>query len=533
MSTAAFTLARHPVLAVWDGQKLHNVVISSSRFTIGRGPDRDLVLDDPRISRNHAVLVRNGASWTIEDSGSRFGTFVNGARITEQVLRQGDHISFGESPIHLTFSESGDTTRREWATHVSTQSHANTDMQKLALFLQAVRSLNRTHIVNDVLAILLDYALKLTGAQRAFVFLRQPTGELAFSHGRDAHGNALTEDTSLSRSVVEETASTNAEFLVGDVLHDGQIAQRQSVIALDLRTVIALPLRGAGSSLLGVLYLDSHVANRDLTSTSSDILRGLAQECGLLIENARLVKAEHDSLQYHQELAIASTIQRRLIRTELPQSEYAQIRARTIPCKEVGGDFYDVVQTPTGTAVVLVDVSGKGVAAALLASVIHGMLYAQLSSGLSPLEAIASLNQFVYSRVSGEKYATLLVAHVEPSGEVELVNCGHVCPLLIREGELTTIEDGCFPVGLFENAEFATRRLQLTASDRLVLLTDGITEAERADGTDFASALLNECLRHPDCLEFTFERLKEFLAETPAQDDCTLLELTYDNRRAS
>jgi hypothetical protein len=387
--------------------------------------------------------------------------------------------------------------------------------------------------LNDVLGILLEYALKLTGAQRAFVFLRQATGEVVFSQGRDAHGHALAEDASLSRSVIEETANTSAEFLVGDVRHDGHIAERQSVIALDLRTVIALPLRGAGSSLLGVLYLDSHVANKDLTSTSSDILRGLAQECGLLIENARLVKAEHDSFQYHQELAIASSIQRRLIRTELPQSDYAQIKARTIPCKEVGGDFYDVVQTPTGTAVVLVDVSGKGVAAALLASVIHGMMYAQLSSGLSPLEAIASLNQFVYSRVSGEKYATLLLVHVQASGEVEIVNCGHVCPLLVRDGELTTIKDGCLPVGLFENAEFATRRLQLSASDRLVLLTDGITEAERADGMDFASASLNDCLCRKDCLEYTFQQLKEFLAETAAQDDCTLLEITYAGPRSA
>ncbi len=187
---------------------------------------------------------------------------------------------------------------------------------------------------------------------------------------------------------------------------------------------------------MGALYVDSRFASRDISGVSNDILHAIATEAASLIENARLVQAEEASRRYQQELSIAASIQQRLMAVTIPEVPFARLEGRNLSCKEIGGDFFDAVMTEDGLTVVLADVSGKGVSAALLASTLQGMIYSQLTAGMPLTEIVAAVNRFFTHKHIGEKYATVIIARIRENGDCEYVNCGHVPPLVVSAGQV-------------------------------------------------------------------------------------------------
>src|SRR5208282_4010986 len=194
--------------------------------------------------------------------------------------------------------------------------------------------------------------------------------------GRNNKGEALLDDKTISHSALEESLRSNSEFLLTDTGSSPDLAWRQSIVAYDLRTVICIPLRkrqvqakmrdqltpipnDASSEVTGVLYIDSRFASREFSGVGHDVVRAIATEAASLIENARLVQAEEESRRYQQELTIAASIQQRLMQVKIPEVPFAKVGGRNLPCRDIGGDFYDAVNTKEGLAVVLADVSGK------------------------------------------------------------------------------------------------------------------------------------------------------------------------------
>jgi sigma-B regulation protein RsbU (phosphoserine phosphatase) len=191
----------------------------------------------------------------------------------------------------------------------------------------------------------------------------------------------------------------------------------------------------------------------------------------------------------------------------------------------VGGDFFDVFLAPDSVTVIVADVSGKGISAALLASVIHGMFYAQMTSGARLVDAVASVNRFLCSRVAGQKYATLLAAQLHRDGKLELVNCGHVPAILARDGDVTHVEDGDMPVGLILEVDFHVIERELPAGSRLCILTDGISETENAEGEEFGTHLIANFLCNEEPIREILDAVQSFCGNTEAQDDRTLVVL--------
>src|SRR5205823_33388 len=211
---------------------------------------------------------------------------------------------------------------------------------------------------------------------------------------RNSKGDPQLDDHTKSHSSLGESLKTNSEFVLTDTSRSLDLAGRHSIVAYDLRTVICIPLRkpqvqatrGEGApapaqnagEVMGALYVDSRFASRDISSVSNDILLAIAHEAASLVENARLVQAEEAARRYQQELAIAASIQQGLMAVTIPEVPFARLSGRNLSCKEIGGDFFDAVNTEDGLTVVLADVSGKGVSAALLASTLQGMIYSHL-----------------------------------------------------------------------------------------------------------------------------------------------------------
>jgi len=243
------------------------------------------------------------------------------------------------------------------------------------------------------------------------------------------------------------------------------------------------------------------------------------------VENAALVQAEDAAKRYRQELTIAADIQQRLMAVTIPDVPYAKVDAVSYACKDIGGDFFDLVYTEDALSLIVADVSGKGVAAAVVASILQGMLYSQLARDSSLPEMISAVNRFLCEKVGGQKYATLVVARVRPDGETELINCGHVPPLIISRGKVQKVEAGNLPVGLIANAEFTATSFHLAHGDRLTVVTDGVTEAEDVAGEFFGNDRLEKCCA--DGFAAIERAVTDFRGATPLSDDCTIAELTY------
>jgi len=210
----------------------------------------------------------------------------------------------------------------------------------------------------------------------------------------------------------------------------------------------------------------------------------------------------------------------------IPEVPFARLEGKNLSCKEIGGDFFDAIHTDSGLAVVLADVAGKGVSAALLASTLQGMIYSQLIAGMALPEIVGSANRFLTSKQVGEKYATVIIALLRRDGELEFVNCGHVPPLLICGGEVIRPTHGNLPVGLLPDATYESDRYSLHSGDRLVLVTDGVTEAENAEGEFFDNERL-EVAAKVGTMQAIFAAVSQFCGSTPLSDDCTVVEMVY------
>jgi phosphoserine phosphatase RsbU/P len=535
-----------PSLIYVQGNEQRSIVLNRTPFSVGRKVDKDLVIPDPRVSRDHAMIVAENGDFYVVDQGSKHGTFVNGERVQRQRLQRNDRLEFGVREVaYVIFSPQHATsnTAREFLSQLSgiQISTDTTDLEKLTLFLEAARKLNTVGVLDEILMTLIDTTLKLIRAERGYVFLRDEEGQLRLAAGRNAKGEALLDDKTISHSILDEAMKSNSEFLFTDTSQSLDLAVRQSIVAYDLRTVICLPLRrpqvqttretNAGGpsagDVVGALYLDSRFASRDISSVSHDILRAIATEAASLIENARLVQAEEASRRYQQELAIAASIQQRLMAVTIPDVPFAKMRGRNLSCKEIGGDFFDVVTTEDGLAVILADVAGKGVSAALLASTLQGMVYSQLSARMPLVDIMAAVNRFFTQKHIGEKYATVVILRISSSGELEYVNCGHVPPLLVSGSTVTRPEHGNLPVGLLAEATYESDRVQMKPGDRFILVTDGVTEAENAQGEFFDNERLELVAAKSPTLEDIFDAVSVFCAGTPLGDDCTVVELQY------
>ena len=520
-----------------DGSERKRGVIAHSPFTVGRLAENDLVLAHPYVSRRHAeIIVENGACYLV-DRESRHGTFVNGKPATaHQRLSERDEVQFGalDAPVfHIGSGDgSSNSTIRDIISQIPEVGVSGTPLEKLRWFFESARKLKTFGAVDQILDALLETTLQLTQTERGYVFLRNDAGEMDLAVGRDNRGEPLTNDATVSHGAIRQAVSTSSEYIVTDTLSTNPEIRSASIVAHSIRSIICIPLRkrrpgasGRDSELLGLLYLDSRLRPGTLTQIDNDLLRTISTDAAALIDNAQLAIAEERERRYREELGIAAEIQHSLMSARLPQLSWAKVSACSIPCREVGGDFFDIVEDTDSLSVVIADISGKGISAAILASTLQGLIYSQLAAR-QPLTTIAEVvNRYICGKNVG-KYATLVILRLNPGGELEYINCGHIPPFVYDAGCSRLVESN-LPVGLIEDAAFHAGSLQLTAGGRVLLVTDGVTESERPDGSFFGEDRLACSDLANASLDDICTDVQNFAGSLAADDDCTLLDIRY------
>lgn len=534
-----------PRLVFSDPGGERTVSLDRDVLNIGRSPDQDLVLPDGFVSRQHAVVERNNGSYVVVDRSSSHGTFLNGTRITRALLKHGDSLQFGspaavkvrfllsseEDPIQSSLAGGLLSALSVFVSPSQASRPAAREMEQLSFLLNAARQLNAGGAITDTFHALLQLSLQLTGVERGFVFLREGN-DMRLALGLRADGTTVAEDSTISRSAMRKAIESESKFSVSDTLGGNSegAGAWASVMANSIRSIYCIPLRkrisaDEPSRLLGLLYLDSQIGAGHLTEVDHEVLDTIATEAATLLHNALLAEAEMKSRLAAEELAVAARIHAGLMAIDLPRLAYAHLQAKTVPCLAIGGDFYTAIALDDCLGVALADVSGKGVPASIVAATLQGIIHALMLTG-KPLAEIADLvNRFLCDR-QVDKYATMILLKLFPDGLVEFVNCGHVAPVHVTASGPRHLEDGNLIVGLITGATYASVQYHLAPGKRIVLTTDGITEARNPQGVMFGEAGF-DAIVHLNDLDQMLDHVARFQASNEAEDDWTVVDIRY------
>ena len=531
-----------PRLEVRDVLGERVVIIDRSPYTIGRRETNDLRLGGSEVSREHAEIVGNGAAYTLRDKESRYGTFVNGEAVRECELHAGDRIRLGRGGgADLTFL-SGDDDR----SHSSrSTTGARDDLRQITALLEGFRALGSGRVLQEVLALVLDAAIELSGAERAFIMLSGLDGELEFKLARGRNKQTLTDSTfAVSRKIPEEVYRIGRTKVVADLLDGGLADVHMGTVALGIRHVVCVPLnfvqyvesieaRGEDRRI-GVLYLDSRERGSLLSDATRAALETLAAEASVAIENARLYREKLEKARMEQEMRIAAEIQQSLLPKPRASMGFVEAAAASLPCRSIGGDFFDYLDEPgTSFGFTLGDVAGKGPPAALMSALMQGMFAAEAQYADGPASAVTHMNRALCRRGLESRFVTLMFGIITADGSLTYCNAGHNPPLVLGQSGLRKLEDGGPVVGLLEFAPYGQGQLKLDAGDTIVVFSDGVSEALNSAGDEFGDVRLQEVadasagVSAQALVDRIVAAVRDFTKGAAQSDDITVMVVRY------
>ena len=528
-------------LEVTEALGQRSVTIDKPSYRIGRRDTNDLKLTGSEVSRDHAEIVEEGGRFVLHDRASRYGTYVNDEQVSERVLQHGDRIRLGRGGgADLVFFVGEPSPVTEPAT-----ASAIGDLRHVAALLEGLRALGAGRVLDDVLALVLDSALAVSGAERGFIMLanlgRQLEFKLARARGRITLPGRYFE---ASRKIPQEVFETGQPRIVADLL-DGDLANvHMHTIQIGIRNVHCVPLRlvryldqqeePVDEERIGVLYLDSREKGLLLSSATRSALETLATEAAIAIENARLYRETMEKARMEQEMRIAAEIQRALLPRASHDGRHVNAVGATIPTRSIGGDFFDYQDLPDGRfAFALGDVAGKGPPAALLSALVQGIFAGQGGEAVSPAQTIRRMNDALIRRAIEARYVTLMYGQLRADGQLTYCNAGHNPPLVVGHSGMRRLEVGGQPVGMFEDVTFDEETLRLETGDWVVIFTDGVSEALSVSGEEFGEERILDVVRgnidvEPrSMLDALVARVKEFTHGAPQNDDLTALVVRY------
>jgi len=539
-----------------DGGKRY-VRVTQTPFFIGRGAEtgNHLQLNDRRISRNCAAIVSEANHFYIEDRGQRRGLYVNGEKTESRELQPGDVITFGLEDsyqiIYRSSETSGDESIPMFLTrieHMTSTDQSSGGLNKLNLLLEATTLLHSQLPLDSVLGKMLDHAISVTNADRGLLLEANQAGQLSVRLARRNGGMRLPpESLSPSQTAIQMALKQQAAVITEDLAQaEMDLQAAQSIVAQGLRAVVVIPLYSVTRAssdesivdvirgqFLGVVYLDSR-RPAAFSRLDRQILDALAADAAGTLDNARLVERERERQRMEQEINIARDIQQALLPRALRKYPYLDVKGCNFPCLSVGGDYFDVFPMSDGrTAFLIADVSGKGLGAALLTTMLQGAL-SGLTLGYDPARVFNHINRFLCDHAEVGRYATIFFGVMDGIGHMEFINAGHPSPYLIRDGKAETpFTEGSYPVGLVPEAEYTAACLKLEPGDTLVLFSDGVTEAMDPDDEMFGMSRLAEVLNDKNDVPLEhlqkciLEAVENFVRGERQADDVTMLLVRY------
>jgi sigma-B regulation protein RsbU (phosphoserine phosphatase) len=539
------------------GMPAQKFVLDRPVVTIGRSSVNDLPIADKMLSRQHARIVRDGnGGLTIEDLGSRNGTFVNGERlVTVQPLRSGDRITVGavtikvesESTTRVRIDEAAgdhdalDNTILKASAELLRQ-HTETDPQlpaeQLSKLIESLRVVNELTIallrdvsVDELLKFLMDKVFETLSPDRGVVLLRSgATGELLPAVVRVSEGISA-DDIRLSKTLVAAVVEKRNGLLLMDTSSGSQVSLADSIRLSGIKSVLAAPLENQGE-VVGLIYVDCRMGHRSFEEGDLRLLTSLANVAAAKIQNARLMADAAEKKQMDREFALAREIQQRLLPDSPPEIPGYELYGSNVASRQVSGDYFDFRPHPNGRIyAAIADVCGKGVGPALLMASLQASFHAWADEGVPVPEMTGRLSEAISRRTGPDRFITFFLTLLDPkTGEIEYTNAGHNPGLwLKKDGTIDELASHGLPLALFPGRPYTSSKLTLSENEVLCLYTDGVTEANDPKGNEFGMGRLREVLasqlgHEPADLDVALGRaLDAHAAGEPFADDRTLL----------
>ena len=505
--------------------------LEPGKILIGRHPGCEVVLDIPSVSRQHAALTVSVEGVSIEDLRSRNGTLVNGLPLAgPRRLHTGDEVSIsgqrflfsdesvtGDQSVAGCVLETGfDEEERAFAVDsdafivsqvalprpATEESLGKHTEAKLRAVLGLSRAIGASISLGEVLPRLLDGLLDVfPHADRGFVLLAQPnSGKLTLR----ARRTKLPDDgpVRLSRSLIDRVATSGQAILSADATSDTRFRATESVLVGRIRSVMCVPVTGSDGRLLGVVQVDSRDIRAGFDAGDLEVLAGLAGQAAQAIEQALAHDEQVEREQLNRDLEIAHRVQQGLLPSRPPEIPGYEIFDFYEAARHVGGDFFAYVPLAGDRlAVVLADVSGKGVAAALLMATLSADVRYCLASEPDLARAVSRINESFLRGGWDDRFATLVVAVLDPSSHTATIcNAGHL-PVFMRDpsGAVRQVscELGGLPLGMAAGHEYRSCTVDLPPGSSFVLCTDGVTEAMNHEGRCYGIDQLEKIMAEP------------------------------------
>ena len=513
-----------------DGTKFD---LKNDVTVIGRLPECDIILAANGVSRRHAEIRKVGLAFFVVDLDSRNKTLVNGIELKgglEQLLKQNDRISICniefvyhavEPPktkdpepaaLEMVVTENDGRQNSDFrileASRSSTMASAVRPEVKLKAILEITRSLSNELRIDAVAPKILDSLMQIfPGAERLFLLLQDPSSKRlvrkAFKYRAQNRTNFLRgvpEDevpTSISRSIVEFVLGQKKAVLSQDAGDDKNLPASASIADLKIRSVMCVPLLTPDNKALGIIQLDTS-DRRQFNEDDLDVLAAVASQAAISIQNASMLESLLERERLNRDLKIAEQVQKRFLPQGVPSVPGYEFFAHYQPTYQVGGDYYDFVPlAPDRVAVALGDVSGKGVAAALMMAKFSGDTRSCILTENTPAPTATRLNSLLCAAGIEDKFITLGLCVLDAATrKLTLTSAGHT-PVIIRRADGRAEEVGQevsgVPLGIMEDSVYQQAEIQLEQGDVVVIYSDGVTDA-RSPGDELYDSQSNHRL---------------------------------------
>lgn len=545
--------------------KRHPLDSQQGTYMLGRHPDCQIIVDVGAVSRYHAMITVDNGQYYVEDNKSRNGTYLNNEFLRERTaLRNGDQLRVCDVDFTFHFdaepdkvipakmveldSSSGsslgavlvDDMKDSGSTIMSKLdvSSDGTRVQltaspqvKLKALMEIAKNLGGAISLDSVLPRVLEGLFRIfVQADRGFVVLRDNKGTLVPMWTK-VRRESSDDQHRISRTIVNQVMESKEAILSADAASDERFQMSQSIADFRIRSMMCAPLLDSENNAMGVLQVDTLDQRKRFQQEDLEVLASVATQSGIAIDNARLHEEALRRREIERDLNVAHRVQQGLLPRNAPAVEGYTFFDYYEPANHVGGDYFDYIRLPDGRfAVIVADVVGHGIAAALMMAKVSAEAKFSLASLDEADKALNQLNDTICG-LELDRFVTMIMVLIDPqTHQATIVNAGHMAPIWKKSnGEIA--EPGAdlrgLPIGINPGIQYAKATIQLEPGDSLTLYTDGINEA--SDGTGMYGIerlrnLIEVADSDPAQLgDKIVSDVRGFLGDEPQEDDMCLV----------
>ena len=534
--------------------------ILSRPVVIGRHPECDVVIDEVSVSRRHAQIVKENGNFYIEDLSSRNGTMVNNNEIHRKTkLFDGSEIKIcdvlftfhvGTEPSYqrprktmsersdyvnggaLLFDENDNSTIMSQL-EIPSSHHAGvagkvSPEEKLKALVQITQALANGVERDSILQSTLDCIFELfLEADRGFIAFRDDDGKIVPSTLKTRATN--DEQIRLSRTIINRVLDTKQAILSSDAAEDSRFDLSQSIADFRIRSMMCAPILDRDETPIGVIQLDTLRRSIAFQEEDLEILVTVAMQVGLALQRLDFFEEAKQSAQVRKDLELAHEVQQGFLPQRNPDVEGYDFYAYYRAAERVGGDYYDYIDLGGGKiAIIVADVVGHGIAAALLMAKLSGEARFALASQDDPVAAFNRINRNL-SDMNLDKFVTAIMGLFDTNNnQVTFVNAGHMPPVLRRACgtiEPLAVEGSGLPLGILESTQYGSSTFQIDDGDVFLMYTDGVNESMSESGEILGTQGLIDEMRQSQAKSaeaignVVYNTVKRFVNGGPQHDD--------------